>query len=52
MELRRVGRDALLVEVPDALAALAVYDEARRRGVRHRDEDVVATEAADVHTTS
>ncbi len=37
MELRRVGRDALLVEVPDALAALAVYDEARRRGVLASD---------------
>ena len=37
MELRRVGRDALLVEVPDALAALALYDEARRRGVRASD---------------
>ena len=37
MELRRVGRDALLVEVPDALAALALYDEARRRDVRASD---------------
>ena len=37
MELRRVGRDALLVEVPDAIAALALYDEARRRGVHACD---------------
>jgi KipI family sensor histidine kinase inhibitor len=33
MHLRRFGRDHLLVELDDAQQALAVYDEARRRGV-------------------
>jgi KipI family sensor histidine kinase inhibitor len=33
VHLRRFGRDHLLVEVDDARQALAVYDEARRRGV-------------------
>ena len=32
MEIRRLGRDALLVSVADAGAALAVYEETRRRG--------------------
>lgn len=33
MRLLRVGHDALLVEVADTAEAIAVYDEARRRGV-------------------
>ena len=33
VEIRRLGRDSLLVSVDDATAALAVYREARRRGV-------------------
>lgn len=37
MQLRRFGRDHLLVELDDAQQALAVYDEARRRGVRAGD---------------
>ena len=37
MQLRRFGRDHLLVEVDDAEQALAVYDEARRRGVEASD---------------
>ena len=37
MHLRRFGRDHLLVELDDAQQALAVYDEARRRGVRAAD---------------
>ena len=37
MHLRRFGRDHLLVELDDAQQALAVYDEARRRGVRASD---------------
>ena len=37
MQLRRFGRDHLLVELDDAQQALAVYDEARRRGVKASD---------------
>ena len=37
MHLRRFGRDHVLVELDDAQQALAVYDEARRRGVRAAD---------------
>jgi KipI family sensor histidine kinase inhibitor len=37
MHLRRFGRDHLLVELDDAQQALAVYDEARRRGVEAGD---------------
>ena len=37
MHLRRFGRDHLLVELDDARQALAVYDEARRRGVEASD---------------
>jgi KipI family sensor histidine kinase inhibitor len=37
MQLRRFGRDHLLVELDDAQQALAVYDEARRRGVQASD---------------
>jgi KipI family sensor histidine kinase inhibitor len=37
VDIRRVGRDALLVETADAVAALGVYHEARRRGVAARD---------------
>lgn len=37
MQLRRFGRDHLLVELDDARQALAVYDEARRRGVAASD---------------
>ena len=37
MHLRRFGRDHLLVELDDAQQALAVYDEARRRGVGAAD---------------
>jgi KipI family sensor histidine kinase inhibitor len=37
MQLRRFGRDHLLVELDDAQQALAVYDEARRRGVEASD---------------
>lgn len=37
MRLIRVGRDALLVEVADTAEAMAVYDEARRRGVAAAD---------------
>jgi KipI family sensor histidine kinase inhibitor len=37
MQLRRFGRNHLLVEVDDAQQALAVYDEARRRGVEASD---------------
>ena len=33
MQIRRVGRDSLLVELDDAQQSLALYDEARRRGV-------------------
>ncbi len=33
MQIRRVGRDALRVAVPDAGAALALYRAARGRGV-------------------
>jgi KipI family sensor histidine kinase inhibitor len=37
VHIRRVGLDALLVEVADVTAAVAVYEEARRRGVRVTD---------------
>jgi KipI family sensor histidine kinase inhibitor len=37
VQIRRVGRDSLLVEVEDAVSALALYDEARRRGVPATD---------------
>ena len=37
MQLRRLGRDALLVEVAGPREALALYDEARRREVRAWD---------------
>jgi KipI family sensor histidine kinase inhibitor len=37
VQIRRLGRDSLLVEVEDAVSALAVYDEARRRKVRASD---------------
>jgi KipI family sensor histidine kinase inhibitor len=33
VQIRRVGRDSLLLELDDAQQSLAVYDEARRRGV-------------------
>ncbi|MEO5709409.1 MAG: 5-oxoprolinase subunit PxpB [Nocardioidaceae bacterium] len=32
MDIRRVGRDSVLVAVPDAATALAVFEECRRRG--------------------
>jgi KipI family sensor histidine kinase inhibitor len=37
VEIRRLGREALLVEVTDGAAALALYCEARRRHVEARD---------------
>jgi KipI family sensor histidine kinase inhibitor len=37
MRSHRLGRDALLVEVADGTEALAVYREARRRGVQALD---------------
>jgi KipI family sensor histidine kinase inhibitor len=37
VDIRRVGTDALLVEVEDAAAALALYREAVRRGVAAAD---------------
>lgn len=37
MRFLPVGADALLVEVEDTAAAMVVYDEARRRGVRAVD---------------
>jgi KipI family sensor histidine kinase inhibitor len=37
VQVRRLGRDALLVEVTDGAAALALYCEARRREVAARD---------------
>ena len=37
MDIRRFGRDNVLVELDDEQQALAVYDEARRRGVDASD---------------
>lgn len=52
MRLLRVGVDSLLVEVDDTAAAVRLYDEALRRGVRATDvvpaaRTVLFSEAAD-----